>query len=63
MPLRTRGRPRANQTKNHVLAPEIVERELKEAGFAVIERRDGFVDNPDEESAHWMIVAERITPP
>lgn len=59
MPLRTRQRPRADQVKNHVLAPEIVEVELKQAGFAIVERRDPFVDNPDEESAFWMIVAER----
>jgi hypothetical protein len=59
MPNRTRQRPRADQVKNHVLAPEIVEKELKEAGFAIVGRRDGFVDNPDEESAFWMITAER----
>jgi hypothetical protein len=45
--------------KNHVLAPEIVEKELKEAGFVIIERRDRFVDNPDEESAFWIMTAER----
>ena len=59
MPNRTRQRPRADQTKNHVIAPEVVEKELADAGFAVVERRDRFVDNPDEESAHWLIVAER----
>lgn len=59
MPNRTRQRSRADQVKNHVLAPEIVEKELKEAGFVIIERRDRFVDNPDEESAFWIITVER----
>ena len=59
MPVRTRKQPRADQTKNHVLAPEIVERELREAGFEMIDRRDAFVDRPDEERASWMIVAAR----
>jgi hypothetical protein len=59
MPNRTRQRPRAVQAENHVMAPEIVERELREAGFGILERRDRFIDNPDEERALWMIVAER----
>ena len=59
MPHRTRTRPRADQTKNHVLAPEITEAELRGAGFAILERRDGFVDNADSESASWLLVAQR----
>lgn len=59
MPLRTRSRPRADQTKNHVIAPEVVEQELREFGFQILERRDQFIDNPDEESVNWLIVAQR----
>ena len=59
MPNRTRGRPRADQTKNHVIAPEIVEKELIAAGFRILERRDNFVDSPDSESAYWLITAQR----
>ncbi len=62
MPNRTRQRSRDDQVKNHVLAPEIVENELQEAGFVIIERRDHFVDNPDEESAFWLLIAERPAP-
>jgi predicted methyltransferase len=59
MPLRTRNRPRADQTKNHVIAPEVVEQELREFGFQILERRDQFIDYPDEESTNWLIVAQR----
>ena len=59
MPLRTRNRPRRDQTKNHVIAPEVVEQELREFGFQIRERRDQFIDYPDEESTNWLIVAQR----
>lgn len=59
MPLRTRNRPRADQTKNHVIAPEVVEQELREFGFQILERRDQFIDYGDDESTNWLIVAQR----
>lgn len=59
MPRKTRNRPRADQTKNHVLAPEVVESEFRAAGFEVVSRKDDFVDRPDEEEARWMIVCRR----
>lgn len=59
MPNRTRLRSRDDQAKNHVLAPEIAERELREAGFVIMERRDQFVDYPDDESSFWLLIAER----
>ena len=58
-PLKTRSRPRAAQVKNHVIAPELVEPELRAAGFEIVERRDDFVDPPDAEEIKWMIVARR----
>jgi len=59
MPLRTRNRPRADQTKNHVIAPEVVEQELQEFGFQILERREQFIAYPDDERAYWLIVAQR----
>ena len=59
MPLKTRARPRADQTKNHVLSPEVAEPEFKAAGFEIASRDDGFVDRPDEESGRWMIICRR----
>src|SRR5260370_40483103 len=59
MPLKTRARPRADQAKNHVIAPEVVEPELRAAGFEIAARRDDFIDRPDEEEIKWMIVGLR----
>jgi ubiquinone/menaquinone biosynthesis C-methylase UbiE len=55
-PNKTLSRPRADQVKNHVIAPDLAEAEIREAGFAVLSRDDYFIDNPDEESTRWMIV-------
>jgi predicted methyltransferase len=59
MPLKTRARPRADQAKNHVIAPEVVEPELRAAGFEIAARRNDFIDRPDEEEIKWMIVGLR----
>jgi len=56
IPHRTLTRPRAAQVKNHVIAPDLAESELRGAGFEVVSRDDRFIDNPDEESVRWMIV-------
>src|SRR5260370_21089311 len=58
-PLKTRKRPRADQAKNHVIAPEVVEPELRAAGFEIATRRDDFIDRPDAEETKWMIVCRR----
>jgi len=55
-PHKTLTRPRADQVKNHVIAPDLAESEIRAAGFEVISRDDRFIDNPDEESTRWMIV-------
>jgi ubiquinone/menaquinone biosynthesis C-methylase UbiE len=57
-PLRTGSRPREKQTNNHVLSPELAEAELRAAGFRVLRRDDGYIDDPDQETAHWLMVAE-----
>ncbi len=59
MPGKTRQRPRADQVKNHRLAPELAEAELRQAGFEILSRVDGFIDPPDEEGGQWMIVSRR----
>jgi len=59
MPHKTRSRPRADQTHNHVIAPEIAEAEFRDAGFEIDSRNDAFVDWPDEESVRWMIVCRK----
>jgi ubiquinone/menaquinone biosynthesis C-methylase UbiE len=60
-PFRTAKRPREKQTANHVLSPDLAAAELQAAGFHLIDREDAFIDNPDSESAHWLIVVERPT--
>ena len=57
-PLRTAQRPREKQTNNHVLSSDLAAAEIAAAGFRIVTRDDGFLDNPDQESAHWLIVAE-----
>ena len=57
MPARkTLTRPRADQVKNHVIAPDLVQAEVQAAGFEVVSREDRFIDWPDEETTKWMIV-------
>ena len=56
MPHKTISRPRADQVKNHVIAADLAESEIRSAGFAVVSRDDHFIDDPDEESTRWMIV-------
>ena len=58
-PLRTANRPREKQTANHVLSPNLAAAELQAAGIQIIDRQDSFIDNPDSESAHWLIAVER----
>jgi len=59
MPGKTRKRPRAEQVKDHRLAPELAETELRETGFEILLRVDDFVDWPDEEVGRWMIIGRR----
>ncbi len=58
-PCRTASRPREKQTANHVLASGFAAADLQAAGFHMLDRQDKFIDNPDSESAHWLILAER----
>jgi ubiquinone/menaquinone biosynthesis C-methylase UbiE len=49
---------RKKLTESHEIAPEMVERELKEAGFRVVEKRDPFLDRANEDRIHFLFVAE-----
>ena len=57
-PFRTAKRPREKQTRNHVLSSDLAAAELQAAGFHILSRDDAFIDDPDSESAHWLIVAQ-----
>jgi ubiquinone/menaquinone biosynthesis C-methylase UbiE len=59
MPGRTRGQPREIQIKNHMIAPDLVEAELRQAGFHVDSRNDDIDENPAADHARWAIVAHR----
>jgi ubiquinone/menaquinone biosynthesis C-methylase UbiE len=61
VPHKTLTRPRVDQTKNHVIAPDLAQSEIHQAGFEIVSRDDHFVDNPDEESTRWMIVFRKPT--
>ena len=56
-PHRTAARPRESQTKNHVIAEALVATDLEASGFRILRRDAGFIDDPDSESQHWLIVA------
>jgi ubiquinone/menaquinone biosynthesis C-methylase UbiE len=58
-PLRTATRPRDKQTRNHVLSVDLAAAEVEAAGFHIVHRDDRFIDNPDSESAHWLIAAAK----
>jgi len=63
MARKTASRPRASQTRNHVLRPDLVADELRQAGFDVLTRDDHFVDDPDSEGQDWLIVARPVAKP
>ncbi len=56
-PQRTINRSREAQCQNHVIAPAIVDKELRAAGFADIELREDLDRDPDQESVYWMMTA------
>ena len=56
---KNRGLTREQQVKGHEIAPEIVEQELREAGFEVIEREEQFTRSTLGPGGMWMIRARR----
>ena len=58
-PQRTATRAREAQMKNHVIAESLAAADLEAAGFKILKRDSEFVDDPDSESQHWLIVASK----
>lgn len=59
------GAARARQTARHELSPDTAARELREAGFEVVERVDVFARQPGPRGrlyTQWMLVARRPAP-
>jgi SAM-dependent methyltransferase len=54
-----RHRPRAEQTKNHEIAMDLVVADLREAGFVTVAAQDPFVSRPNGHNVEWMLV---VTP-
>jgi precorrin-6B methylase 2 len=54
-----RGDPRADQIRRHEIAPELVEEELRNAGFEILERVDEFISYTDSGRVDSMAVASR----
>jgi hypothetical protein len=57
VPRKTGSRGRDVQMKNHVLLPDLAEKDLTSHGFAIVHRDDKFLDHPDDEGLQWLIVA------
>ena len=51
---------RAEQHANHEIALEYVADDLRQAGFAIAERRDRFVENLLDRDTEWLIVAKPL---
>jgi predicted methyltransferase len=67
---RTADTTRATQTKRHTIAIELVEEDLREAGFEVVKKDEAFVTRPEHmgerqspgggrKATDWLIVAKR----
>jgi hypothetical protein len=57
-------KPREQQVKEHYIAPGIVEAELREAGFEIVDRDDAFTRfTGSRVGGYWMIRARRPTAP
>jgi len=55
-----RSKPREQQIKEHEIAPDLVEIELRAAGFEIIERRDPFTEfTRPPKGGFWLIRARR----
>jgi predicted methyltransferase len=55
-------KPREQQVKEHYIAPGIVEAELREAGFEIVDRDDAFTRfTGSRVGGYWMIRARRPT--
>jgi predicted methyltransferase len=54
-----RSQPREEQVKQHEIAPDLVEADLREAGFEVLDRREHFTESTLRPGGFWLIRARR----
>jgi len=47
------------QAKHHELRPDLVEAEVRDAGFKIILRQDRFIDRAADDQLWWLIVAQK----
>lgn len=50
---------RESQTEHHELPPDLVETEVRNAGFEIISRDDLFIDRPADDHIWWLLVARK----
>ena len=50
---------RESQTEHHELRPDLVETEVRNAGFEIISRDDLFIDRPVDDHIWWLLVARK----
>jgi len=46
-------------TQHHEIPADLVEAEIRRAGFEIISRQDRFIDQPSDEHVWWLIIAQR----
>lgn len=46
-------------TEHHEIPAELVDTEIRRAGFEIISRQDRFIDRPSDEHVWWLIIAQR----
>jgi predicted methyltransferase len=51
---------RETQTEHHELRPDLVEMEVRSAGFEIISRQDRFIDRPADDQVWWLIVTRKL---
>ena len=51
---------RETQTEHHELRPDLVETEVRSAGFEIISRQDRFIDRPADHQVWWLIVTRKL---
>jgi|GEM_PF-2070872 len=59
-----RNEPRSRQVKGHEIAPDVVNEELRQAGFEILDTRDPFILKSEGEGRTdmWLTVARRPLP-
>src|SRR5215813_10401896 len=45
--------------EHHELSPELVDAEMRGAGFEIVSRQDRFIDRPSDEHVWWLILAQK----